>query len=260
MQINEIAVIIPFHVSTETNIELLKSAIASVPNEMEIYISCGNGEMNFPEDVTKRCTIVQESAETDFCSLVNAATEKIDKKWFSILEFDDTYTPIWFTNVVKYIDFMPSVSVFMPFEDITDYTSKKYINMGNVEAWASSFSNEIGYIDTDCLQNYFDFYLTGCVFNTDDWREIGGLKPHIKVTFWYEWLLRATNKGKQVYVIPKVGYNHILGRDDSLTSLYKKELSEKEVQWWFDLAKKDYFFKEEKEPSYYVYAEVEEEK
>ena len=132
--------------------------------------------------------------------------------------------------------------------------------MGNVEAWASSFSNEVGYIDSDCLQNYFDFYLTGCVFNTDDWREIGGLKPHIKVTFWYEWLLRATNKSKQVYVIPKVGYNHILGRDDSLTSLYKKELSEKEVQWWFDLAKKDYFFKEEKEPSYYVYAEVEEEK
>ena len=108
------------------------------------------------------------------------------------------------------------------------------------------------------MQAYYDFYATGSVFNTKDWKEIGGLKPHIKVTFWYEWMLRATNNSKKIYVIPKVGYNHTLGRNGSLTETYKKEITEDEIKWWFDLAKRDYFFKDEKEPSYYIYKKQEE--
>ena len=146
----------------------------------------------------------------------------------------------------------------MPLEDITDFNNGKYIGFGNEAPWASAFSNEIGYIDLECLQSYFDFYVTGSVFNVKDWNEIGGLKPHIKVTFWYEWMLRAANKPKKIYVVPKVGYNHTLGRNGSLTEAYKKEITEDEIKWWFDLAKRDYFFKDEKEPSYYVYKKQEE--
>ena len=185
--------------------------------------------------------------------MVNAAVDNINEKWFSILEFDDTYTPIWFDNVKKYIEYKPDTSVFMPLEDITDFNNGKYIGFGNEAPWASSFSNEIGVIDNDCLQNYFDFYMTGSIFNTDDWKEVGGLKPMIKISFWYEWLLRATNKGKKVYVIPKVGYNHTLGRENSLTNIYRNEISQDETNWWFELAKRDYFFTKQKDETYYKY-------
>ena len=100
------------------------------------------------------------------------------------------------------------------------------------------------------MQNFFDFYLTGGVFNTDDWSEIGGLKESMKITFWYEFLLRATDKGKKVYVIPKVGYNHYLGRKDSLLDIYQNTINLDESKWWFDLARKEYHFKEDRKKTY----------
>ena len=240
---NDIAVIVPMNEFGKENVDLLNKAVESVPSEIKVVLSIPKSiEANDLVDVSNRVVILQESEGSSFAELVNAAADNIEEKWFSILEFDDTYTPIWLDNANKYIEFMPSTSVFMFLEDVTDFNDEKYIGFGNEASWASSFSNEIGYIDNECLQNYFDFYLTGSIFNTADWRDIGGLKPSIKITFWYEWLLRATNKGKKVYTIPKVGYNHKLGRNGSLTEIYKESIDQDEQQWWFELAKREYFF------------------
>lgn len=239
----ELVVIIPMNEFGKENIELLNKAVESVPNELNVLLSVPNGtDGKKLKGISDRLGVVSESEGSSFAELVNAAANTIEEKWFSILEFDDTYTPIWYDNAKKYIEFMPSTSVFMYLEDITDFNDGRYIGFGNEAAWASAFSNEIGFIDNDCLQNYFDFYMTGSIFNTADWKEVGGLKPSIKITFWYEWLLRATNKNKTVYVIPKVGYNHKLGRKGSLIETYKSTISQEETQWWFDLAKKEYIF------------------
>ena len=255
----EFAVIIPMHEFGKENIELLNKAVESVPQDIKVILSTKKGiDGRTLKGINERVVRVSESDGDSFQELVNAAVETIDEKWFSILEFDDTYSQIWLDNAKKYIEFMPNVSVFMFLEDIIDFNDKKYIGFGNAEAWASSFSNDIGYIDNDCLQNYFDFYLTGSIFNTSDWRELGGLKPQIKLTFWYEFLLRATNKGKKVYVIPKVGYNHTLGRKGSLVDTYRNELSEEETEFLFNLAKSEYLFHPsvEREPSKFVYKKV----
>jgi hypothetical protein len=252
----ELGIIIPMHEFGKENIELLNKAVESVPEGLSIYLSVPMGTTPAKvKGVSGRVTLVTATTEgSTFAELVengvNALKDNPDIKWFSILEFDDTYTSIWLDNVKRYIDFMPDVSVLMCLEDITDFNDGKYIGFGNEAAWASAFSNEIGFIDLDCLQNYFDFYLTGSVFNLKDWLEVGGLKPSIKITFWYEWLLRATNKGKTVFVMPKVGYNHALGRNGSLVEQYKSEISREESQWWFDLAKREYFYKEDRKKEY----------
>lgn len=239
----DLTVIIPMHEFGKENIELLNKAVASVPTDVKVVLSIKKGvDGRKLKGISDRLEIVQESNGDSFVELVNAAVNVIEEKWFSILEIDDTYTPIWLDNAKKYIDFMPDVSVFMFLEDITDFENGKYIGFGNEAAWASSFSNEIGYIDNDCLQNYFDFYLTGSIFNVSDWKEFGGLKPLIKLTFWYEWLLRITSKGKKVFVIPKVGYNHSLGRKGSLVETYKNTMSQDETQFWFDLAKRESYY------------------
>lgn len=239
----DLVVIIPMHEFGSDNIELLNKAVESVPEGVKTILSVKKGvDGRTLKGVSERLTVLSESEGDSFAELVNAAVDKIEEKWFSILEFDDTYTPIWLTNAKKYMDFMPDTSVFMFLEDITDFNNGKYVGFGNAEAYASSFSNEIGYIDNDCLQNYFDFYLTGSIFNTADWREVGGLKPQIKLTFWYEWLLRITNKNKKVFVIPKVGYNHRLDRKGSLVQIYRDSMSKEEVEFNFDLAKREYFF------------------
>lgn len=250
----ELVVIIPMNEFGKENIELLNKAVESVPSELNVLLSVPSGtDGKKLKGISDRLGVVSESEGSSFAELVNAAINTIEEKWFSILEFDDTYTPIWYDNAKKYIEFMPSTSVFMYLEDITDFNDGKYIGFGNEAAWASAFSNEIGFIDNDCLQNYFDFYMTGSIFNTADWKEVGGLKPSIKITFWYEWLLRATNKNKTVYVIPKVGYNHKLGRKGSLIETYKSTISQEETQWWFDLAKREMYYKEDRKKTYEDY-------
>ena len=258
----DLTVIIPMHEFGKENIELLNKAVDSVPADIKVILSVKKGvDGRKLKGISERLIVVSESEGDTFQELVNTAVDSIEEKWFSILEYDDTYTSIWLDNAKKYIDFMPNTSVFMYLEDITDFNDGKYIGFGNAEVYASSFSNEIGYLDNDCLQNYFDFYLTGSIFNTSDWKEVGGLKPQIKLTFWYEWLLRVTNKGKTVFVIPKVGYNHSLNRKGSLVDVYRESLSQDEVQFLFDLAKHEYFFHPsvKREQSKFEYKENKEE-
>ena len=262
----ELGIIIPMHEFGKENIELLNKAIDSIPEDTPICVSVPNGTSPTKlKGGSERAVIVPSTNEgSTFADLVNngvaAFNNNPDVKWFSILEFDDPYTPIWYDNAKKYIECMPNISVFMFLEDITDFNNGNYVGFGNEAAWASSFSDEIGFIDNESLQNYFDFYMTGSIFNKADWNEVGGLKPRIKLSFWYEWLLRVTNKKKQVYVIPKVGYNHKLGRKGSLVEIYKETVDQNEMQWWFDLAKRESIFHPsvEREASKFVYSKDEE--
>lgn len=246
---NKILVIIPLHQFDDDVKPLLQDAINSVPTDVDIALSLPvsiKDEVGKNIKIGKNVKIVEnDNKSIDFMTLVNSAVDE-NYDWFSILEYDDEYTPIWFKNVDKYIDYKSDYSIFLPFEDLVDYEKKEYMGMGNVAPWASSFSNEIGVIDLDCLQNYFEFYLTGSVFNTKDWKEIGGLKTNIPIYFWYEFLLRATNKGKKVFVIPKVGYNHYIGRKGSLLEIYKETVKEDEARYWMGIAKKEYFFVEQR--------------
>lgn len=245
-----LVVVIPVHEFNYEVGKLLTNAINSVQENIEVRVSCKKGLESKIKKYLKDWSDIKiiTNEKSDFASLVNNGVK--NSKYFSILEYDDEYTPIWFNNVEKYIESMPDVSVFIPLTDIVDFNTKKFSGCGNEAPWASAFSNNIGFIDNDCLQNFFDFYMTGSVFNTDDWNEVGGLKPSIKLTFWYEYMLRATNKDQKIFVVPKVGYNHYMGRKDSLTENYRENMSKEEQEFWFKLAKKEYFFKEDRNKTF----------
>ena len=248
---SNITVIVPIHKYDDEVASLLEDAVNSVPNDMNVRLSCPKSiEKSLNEWCTgrKNVSVFSTSDESDFATLVNQAID--DTEYFSILEFDDEYTPTWFNNVQKYISEQPETSVFLPLEDLVDYTTKEYIGYGNEAPWASSFSNEIGFIDLDCLQNFFNFYMTGSVFNTKDWKKIGGLKKSIKLTFWYEFLLRMTSKGKKIFVIPKVGYVHYLKRKGSVLDEYINTMDEKESEFWYNIAKQEYLFKDDRGKTY----------
>lgn len=147
--------------------------------------------------------------------------------------------------VSDYYEGNESVSVFLPINVATD-TNETMHQFINEIAWTGSFTNEIGFLDFECLQDYSAFNLTGGVFNTNDFKTIGGFKPSIKVSFNYEFLLRATKKDLKVFVIPKEGYAHTLGRTDSLMEEYNKTLKMDEIRKWFNLAKSEYTFTEDR--------------
>ena len=246
----DIIVIIPVHVIDEDVKTLLPDAIKSVPESIQIRISCANGIAAELAKMTKsyKNVVIYESKEegkNSFTELVNQAVG--GSKYFSILEFDDEYTPIWYDNFKTYADAYPDVDTFLYLEDIVDYNEKKYIGFGNEAPLASSFSNVLGEIDNDCLQEFFDFYMTGSVFKTSAFEEVGKLKNNLPLVFWYEFLLRLTNKQHRVMVIPKVGYVHYLGRKDSLTESYRETITEKESEYLFDVAKKESQYKKQRD-------------
>ena len=52
-----------------------------------------------------------ENENSWFSAQINAAVKKVKTDYFAILEYDDEFTPIWFDNVVKYVDAGDDISV-----------------------------------------------------------------------------------------------------------------------------------------------------
>lgn len=248
---NKITILIPLHKYNEMVKSYLTNALGSIERNSKNTDIVLSPVVVGPEDV---CNSVKSDGfnvktlvnlgDTDFCSQVNFGAKNCETEYFSILEFDDEYTDKWFKMFKEYYHTNEDVSLFLPINVQMDVEDGSY-KFENEIIWASAFSNEIGFIDNDCLQHYVAFNITGGVFNTSDFIKIGMLKPSIKVAFSYEFLLRLTNKQLKAYVVPKEGYKHRLKMEDSLL-LKNMELSDIEIDKWFRLAKRESIYTEDR--------------
>ena len=254
---NKITTIIPVDKYDETVKEMLEMAVKSFVetsknNHSDLMFVGPKEVLDKIKEAEKVDATYVETTNPWFSSQINAAVKKVKTEYFSILEYDDEYTPIWFDNVVKYIESGDDVSVYLPLTEVFDCEHKEQGPIGyvNEAIWASSFSEKLGYFDNECLQDYLIFNTTGGVFKTKDFIEIGGLKESMKLSFWYEFLLRAVNKDKSVFVIPKVGYFHIVNRVGSLANDYATNMSDRESDFWIELARKEYLYKTDRKKTY----------
>lgn len=250
-----ITIITPIHIYDDAVKKYLNEAINSVFSQtepVEEFMIVGPQEVidGIKEDFNQeKINFLVNEGKTDYCNQVNFAVTNCKTKYFSILGFDDEYHPKWIENVKAYINHMPDFSIFLPIVNFTD-SENNIIGRINEIIWAMSFSNEIGVIDAEILQKYYDFSTCGGVFRTDDFIEIGMLKPSIELSFWYEFLLRATNEALKVYVIPRNGYYHLIDREGSILDQLNKRMDGAERAWWIKLATKEYYYKQERKQSY----------
>ena len=252
----EIAILIPIHkIDGKDEQEMVNKAISSVNDcqtncqcELHKYVILGSdcGGVILPVD----CTVLKNDGDSDFCSQINYGAKNITEDYFSILEFDDEYSPKWFSMFEKYYYTHEDVSVFLPI-NVDSFSNEGYRQFGNEAPWAMQFSQELGFIDFKCLENYYSVNLTGGVFNRNDFLSVGGLKPSIQVAFNYEFLLRLTNKKLKVYVIPKEGYHHVIGRSGSLMDVCAEKFTQEEVDKWYALAKEEYQYEEDRKIDIY---------
>ena len=259
MNKKNITVIIPLHIYNDKVSELLNKAISSIPSDIENIFIITTKEINengiyFEKESNRIKIIANETENYDFCSMVNYGVKNVDTDWFSILEYDDYYQNDWFNDANKYLYSEKDAMVYLPLVDLYDFNRfynnipRAYCGYANEAPWAQSFSNDLGYIDNESLQVYSNYHLTGAIFHTDTFKKIGMLKPKIKMTFWYEFLLRLTNKKYKVYVIPRVGYLHFIEREGSLSMNYTKEITEKEeIDYWLEAAKSESYYSEERD-------------
>lgn len=272
MEKSNISVIIPIHTIISLE-DFLPKALESVskntvqPDEI-IIVRCACPEVtdflnkyDFKEQKSK-IRIVETKKTKEFAHMVNSGVSEVKTEYFSILEFDDEYSSIWFKNAVKYIKEYSDVDVFLSHVIDVDQNNN-FIGTTNEVTWSlgfvqgmtpeESYSN-LGLLDLEALKTFPNFQLSGAVIKKSTFEDIGGIKNNIKLSFIYEFLLRMTYNGYKVMTIPKSGYKHMNMREYSLFWRYRNDdrykLSQDEGKFWMQTALKEYFFNFDREVKY----------
>jgi hypothetical protein len=248
-----ISVIIPIHEYNDKISSLLDKAIESVvkqenvtelPQVIVVYVAAIENEIKiyFQKHRDKINVLFHKNeSKTDYQTQVNLAVQSVTTDYFSVLEFDDEYSTTFFRNATKYVETYPDIDVFLTMM-IEVNEKNEGIKLTNETVWAQQFvgeNGEMGYLNTNALKQYTDFKLSGAVIKKSEFQNIGGYKSNMKLTFMYEFLLRALNNACKVFSIPRIGYKHLATREGSLFDIYLKTMHVDERRFWFDTAVKE---------------------
>lgn len=258
----DISVILPVESSKHKNFaELFTNSIMSItkqsvqPKELVLVHTNEESLVSYLNDFDfsgLTVNMVENKGESDFASQMNLGVEKSTSEWVSFLEFDDEYSSIWFKNVQTYIQAHPSVSAFLSL--VVDVDEKgTFAGFTNEATFAASMNSEIGYLTNEVLLDYQNFQSAGMVIKRDTYKELGGFKPSIRLTFVYEFLLRLTYNSVKIMTIPRIGYKHLNMREGSIFWNYKNgenKVTDDEVRFWLDSAKKEHFFVDDRNIKY----------
>lgn len=255
-----ITVILPIHKMDELYGEMLKNAVKSVEmfyNDVKLIIVCPNEVKTLIDDIDLgqklEIAYYSHTSDTSFTSQVNKGIEQCDTEWFSILEVDDEYKSVWLKSMLEHMKEYTDVDVFLPI--VRDINQEgKFISFTNEANWAYGFTEKQGFLDNEVLLEFQNYQISGGLYKTSTIKEIGMLKTNIKLTFPYEFLLRLTHNGVKVLTVPRIGYQHVNFREDSLFWNYKnsetEKLTEKEVKFWLETSKKEFYFKNNRDINY----------
>jgi len=254
----KITIILPVHRIDGDYKEMLDNALSSIEdfhNDVVVTIVCPPSVKNEIGQLSDKLEInyTINVGETDFCSQVNAGIINCETEWFSILEIDDEFRSVWLKSMNEYINENKDVDVFLPIvQDVN--VNGNFVSFTNESMWAYGFTEKQGFLDNEVLLDYQNYQTSGGLYKTEVIKENGSFKENIKLTFSYEFLLRLTHNGVKIMSVPKIGYKHVNLREDSLFWLYKNndesKLKEKEVRFWLDTAKKEFFFKNKRDVKY----------
>ena len=254
-----ISVIIPIHeyndelsllitkaiesIKKQTSINELPIIILVYPTELdENIIGLRDSMIRKHENFThENFILIKNDGISDYQSQVNLGVKTVTTDYFSVLEFDDEYADSFFKNAIIYIESYPEIDVFLiMMVEVND--KNEAIKLTNETVWAQQFvgeNGEMGYLNINALKQYTDFKLSGAIIKKSDFQNLGGYKINIKLTFMYEYLLRALNNASKIFTIPKIGYKHFASRENSLFDVYLKTMPVDERKFWFETATKE---------------------
>ena len=253
-----ITVILPIHQYNEKIELLLKNSLHSIEIQKgidklpKVLIVCPVQvkkqvseflNTNF-KDTPLDVELLENNENTSFQGQINFAVKNVNTNYFSLLEFDDEYSENYFKNHLTYVNTYPNVDLFLTMIVEVD-DQRRRLKFTNETVWSKQFvgeNGELGFLNIKSLNQYSNFQICGAVFKKDEFLSCGGLKSNIELSFQYELLLRMLNNGSKIYTIPKVSYMHNATREDSLFSTYAKNMSIGERRFWFETAKRECSF------------------
>lgn len=249
----DVTVIVPLKKLGKTEEKYLNRAIGSLSDNKELNLMFVG-----PKKVLEKAEAIAkkqapsipyelvENNETDIFEQINKAVFACSSKFFSVLELDDAYTPNWLRSAEAFINDNYGKSVYLLIEEIVDKdgTSQYF---ANEMAWNPAYvGDSLGVLTEETVRAYPNFIFSGALINTEDFIAVHGLKPSMKIAAWYEFALRVLANKKEIFAIPKIGYLHTVGREDSYDENIRKEISEEEGRWLVETAVEESRFNDDR--------------
>lgn len=251
---NSISVIIPIHkfnqeveIGLDACIGNINNQIISFEEVLIVYHDSIENKSGFIEKY-KQFKLVENTGNSNYQAQVNLGVENVTTEWFTVIGFDDLFSNVWVDNFQKYSS-KYQYNAYLPII-LEVNESADFLGLSNEALWANGFANELGVLEFDTVREYPNFDINGLVIKTEIFKEVGGLKESFKVAFGFEFLLRLTFNGHNIFIIPKLAYQHANGLSGSYSKIIKEETNPVEINWWVAMAKKDYIHKEDKGITY----------
>lgn len=229
---------------------------------------------------TLNVTHVPCESSLSFAQIFNKtfnAAQEAGYEFITIIESEDSVSLKWFDIAQKYANENPEVSVFLPL--MRNSINGTFTGLLNEAAWAEGMSEEAGKIDVNLLLKYNCVNPLGALYRVsaieeysehekdENKKAIPGtfrpMKESMKITHYYEFFLRMIYNDLKVMSIPRLCYELKIVRKEVFTdstcklpqdiTAYPKErggISNEEGRFWFELAKKEYFFDEDRKKIY----------
>lgn len=204
-----------------------------------------------------------------FNDIFNLAREG-EYEAFSIVEVDDALGANWYWNASEYMEENEEVGIFLPL--LKNWQNGALQGLMNDACWAEGFAEEAGKFDMNLLLRYNCANPLAALYKVEELeeyseeREDGRLYPmkeSIRVSNYYEFFLRMVYNDIKVMTVPRIGYDfridetgefhHSSSKVPSNLSAIPSEkggVTMKELQFWMELAKKEYFFDHDRNNTY----------
>ncbi len=237
-------------------LSLIKSDEKGNPTEEKVSFE-GN-KLNY--------TLVETECES-FSKLFNLGfnyAASNDYKFYSIAEQGDAFAIHWFERASKFASEEEN-HIFLPL--IRNTMNGSHVSMLNEASWVEGMSEEAGITDINLLLRFNAINPLGGVYDVESISEIseekeGFFKPmkeSMKLTNAYEFFLRMIYEDLKIKTIDRVGYELKAYSSEAYNESSSKipsnlasipsdkgGVSQDEINFYQDLAKKEYFFAEDR--------------
>lgn len=261
---------------SENDLNTIKSALEN-PSIVKSYTDeSGNPAQEVITSANKLNYSIVEYESTNFSRLFNYVfntAKKYEYESFSIIEKEDAYSLKWFENFEQFKNENENIGIFTPL--LRNVSNGVFNGVMNEAPWAEGFAEEAGKCDINLLLRYNCINPLGAVYMVSKLAEYsehetdenenavnGSYKPmkeSMKISHYYEFFLRMTYNDIKIMTIPRLGYEirfYTLDYFNQMSSKIpiniasiiqeKGGVSQDEGRFWMELAKKEYFFDEDR--------------
>lgn len=237
-----------------------------------------NGEVThtrIDSEKSLNCSVEICEAPLNFSKIFNKTFNlaiKNDYEAISISESEDSFSLKWFELADRYSIENPEVSILLPL--MRNSINGTFSGLLNEAAWAEGMSEEAGKVDINLLMRFNCINPLGAIYKVsaikeysevdkEDVNKYYPMKESIKLSHYYEFFLRMIYNDLKVMTVPRLGYELRIVRKEVYTdstcklpqdiTMYPADrggVTPEEGGYWMELAKKEYFFDEDRKKIY----------